>query len=235
MTKAERKRARQLERMAHEHEGRGSSTTKWIILAISAIAFLAFFGAIIFLVKQNQSKPVALTSAGHAKGEGKVTLVEFGDLQCPACKAYEPMVRNIQKDFKGQVKLIFKHFPLTSIHPNAMLAAQVSVAADNQGKFWEMHDWLYDNHESWATLSGADAREKMLAEAKKLKLDMTKFEKDIDSAETHKKISETQNEGINLGVAGTPSFYLDDKKIEPLPANYDEFKKIVADAVKAKK
>lgn len=235
MSKDEKKRARQLERMSGEHQVKGSDTMKWIILAVGALIFVAFFGSIIFLIKQNQNKPVSLSSEGYTRGTGNVTLVEFGDLQCPACKVYEPAVRNIQKDFKGKVKLLYKHFPLTSVHPNAMLAAQVAVAAGNQGKFWEMHDWLYDNQESWASLSGADAKDKMVAEAKKLGLDMDKFNKDVNSAATSQTIEKTQNEGINLGVAGTPTFYLDDKKIDPLPPDYESFKKIVAEAVAAKK
>jgi protein-disulfide isomerase len=109
------------------------------------------------------------------------------------------------------------------------------VAAGNQGKFWEMHDWLYDNQEGWASLSGADARDKMTDEAKKLGLDINKFNKDVDSAKTSQLIEKTQNEGIGLGVAGTPTFYLDDKKIDPLPADYEAFKKVVSDAVASKK
>lgn len=233
MTKDEKKRQRQLERLANANSG-GSDMMKWIILSVAAIVFIAFFGTIIFLIKQNQNKPVELSSNGYVKGSGNVTLVEFGDFQCPACKAYEPIVQQLSKEFKGKVKLVFKNFPLTSVHPNAMLAAKFAVAADNQGKFWEMHDWLYENQDSWAGLSGGDARSKMIAEAKKLKLDIDKLNKDIDSSETQGKISETQNEGIESGVAGTPTFFLDNKKIET-PASYEEFKKIVQAEVKKSK
>ncbi len=234
LSKDERKRQRQLERLANQNSGNSSDSMKWIILSIAAIVFIAFFGTVIYLVKQQQNKPVVLSAAGYSKGSGDVTVVEFGDLQCPACKAYEPMVQQLSKDFKGKMKLVYKHFPLTSVHPNAMLAAKVAVAAGNQDKFWEMHDWLYDNQDSWSSLSGNEAREKMNAAAEKLKLDIEKFKKDVDSSETAQKITENQNEGIEAGVAGTPTFFIDNVRIET-PPDYDSFKKIVQDAINSKK
>src|SRR5688572_15470916 len=103
---------------------RGSST-QLIIIAAASLIFLAFFAFIVISIKQSKNKPVELSNSGWVKGSenAKVKITEFGDLQCPACKAYEPIVRQISKDYEGKVQLVFKHFPLTSMHPNAMLAA----------------------------------------------------------------------------------------------------------------
>lgn len=228
MTKRERKEARRLEKMAMESSGGGSNLLKWVIIAGGSAIFLLFFGFMVFLIKQNQNKPIVLSSAGQVKGaeNAKVNLVEFGDLQCPACKAYEPFIRSAMKDFEGKIQFTFKHFPLSG-HQNAMLAAQVAEAAGMQGKFWEMHDWLYDNQDSWAALPGGEAKEAMVAYATELKLDLDKFNKDIDSAEVKERIMNQQNEGIEVGVSATPTFFINNKKIDSQPQNYEDFKKII--------
>lgn len=211
------------------------SSAKWIIIIVGSLIFLAFFGFIIYSIKQSKNKPVVLSSAGWVRGSknAKVKLTEFGDFQCPACRAYEPIVRKISKDFDGKLNLTFKHFPLTSIHKNALLGARAAEAAGAQGKFWEMHDWLYDNQVVWGELPAADAKAKILAAAEKLKLDMDKFKKDIDAKTIEDKILTSQSEGIDLGIVATPTFYLDGKKLDPTPQNYEEFKKVIEAELKA--
>jgi len=235
MTKRERKEARRLEKLANGSSAGGSNIFKWILLIGGCAIFIAAFGFIVFLIKQDQNKPITLASTGYVRGSGGVTLVEFGDLQCPACKAYEPFVRQLSKDFKGKMKLVYKNFPLLSVHPNALLAAEAAVSAGNQGKFWEMHDWLYDNQDSWAGLTAADAKAKMVSEAKDLKLSMDQFNKDIDSSKTKDTVMATENEGVEIGVSATPTFYLDNKKIENNPQNYDDFKKLVSSEISGTK
>jgi protein-disulfide isomerase len=228
MTKQERKDARRLERLAQNASGNSSNLLKWGIIIGGSALFLLFFGFLVFLIKQNQNKPITLSSSGWTKGAetASLSLVEFGDLQCPACRAYEPFVRNAMKDYDGKLKFTFKHFPLSG-HLNAMLAAKVVEAAGLQGKFWEMHDWLYDNQELWAPLTGAEAKEKMTEQAKKLSLDIERFNKDIDSPEVTAKIESQQNEGIEVGVSATPTFFINNKKIESNPQSYEDFKKVI--------
>ena len=235
MTKRERQEARRLEKLANSGSGGSSNLIKWIILGGGSLLFVAAFLFIVFLIKQDQGKPIVLSAEGYSRGSGKVTLVEVGDFQCPACRAYEPFVRNLSHDFSGKLKVHFKNFPLTSVHPNAMLAAKIAVAAGNQGKFWEMHDWLYDNQDSWAGLSGADAKAKILEQAKSMKLDINLLNMDIDNKKTEDTISKTQSEGIDAGVNATPTFYLDNKKIETNPQGYDDFKKLVQAEIDANK
>ncbi len=229
MTKRELKTLRKMEKYESVRQGSGSNLVKWAIIALGSLLFLAFFGFIIFSIKQSKNKPVEISSTGWIRGSenAKTTLVEFGDFQCPACRAAEPFVRQALHDFDGKIKLHFKHFPLTSIHSNAMLAARAAEAAGVQGKFWQMHDWLYDNQDLWAPLNGSEARQKMIDVAKKLKVDSDKFTEDLDNSTISDKIAAMQNEAINIGVNATPTFYINNKKVESNPASYEEFKQLI--------
>jgi protein-disulfide isomerase len=233
MTKQERKQARRLERLAQESSGKGSNFLQWIIILGGSLLFVLFFGLLVFLIKQNQNKPVVLSSAGFTKGAetAAVHLVEFGDFQCPACRAYEPFVRTVMKDFDGKVKFTYKHFPLSG-HANAVLAAKAAEAAGAQGKFWEMHDWLFDNQDLWAALTGADAREKFTEVAGNLKLDLDRFNKDLDNTKLAEKITSQQNEGVEAGVNSTPTFFINNKKVDKNPSDYDGFKKLLEAQIK---
>lgn len=217
--------------------GQKSNPFGMIIAVVGIVLFLAFFGFVIFLIKQNKDKPLVLSSSGFVRGaaSAKVTLVEYGDLQCPACKAYEPMVRQLSSDFSGKMKLLYKNFPLTSVHKNAMFAAKAAVAAGEQGKFWQLHDWLYDNQDSWGELPAADAQSKINDEVKTLGVNMDQYKKDLSSSATEGKINFTMNEGVTAGVDATPTFFLDNKKVDPTPQNYADFKKLVQSEIAKQK
>lgn len=237
MTKKELKVLRKLERMEQEKQGGGSNTTKWIVFAVGAALFLAFFAFVVILIKQSKSKPVEISTSGWIRGkpDAKVTLIEYGDFQCPACKAAEPLVRQAQSEFKDDLKFVFKHFPLTSIHPNAVLGARAAEAAGIQGKFWEMHDWLYDYQEMWSALPAVEALAKIKEQANALDLDVEKFGKDMDDPTVLAKITAEQNEGIEIGVNATPTFYLNGKKIDGSERNYEEFKKVISEEISKSK
>ncbi len=209
-------------------------------LATTEGKFLIFIGAAVLLAfayyfyamsnKANQpAAEVTVTEQDHVRGAttGKVTLVEFGDFQCPACGAYEPIVRKVTSDNAATLKVVFKHFPLTQIHQNALLAAKASEAAAIQGKFWEMHDILYDKQTEWSgTLSARDA---FVAYAGVIGLDVAKFTQDLNSKAIEDKIVAEYKEGTLLGVQGTPTFFLNGKKIQN-PASPEEFNKIIQEA-----
>lgn len=234
MTKKEMKALRRMEKFEREKRSGSSSMAKWIILAVGAVLFIAAFGFIVFSIKQQKNKPVEISSSGWVRGnpEAKTVLVEYGDFQCPACRAYESIVESAMKDFNGKIKLVFKEFPLLSVHPNGMLGARAAEAAGAQGKFWEMHDWLYQNQDSWSLLSGNDARTKIIEGAKGLKLNTDQLQKDMDKKETTDKIMAQENEGIALGVNATPTFFLNNKKIDNNPQNYGDFKKLIQSSLK---
>lgn len=202
--------------------------------------FLTFIGALIVLsfayyfyamsTRANLPTPeVTVNEQDHVRGTvgGKVTLVEFGDLQCPACGAYEPIVRQVIADNAGTLQFVFKHFPLTQIHQNALLSAKASEAAALQGKFWEMHDILYDKQTEWS--GSLNARDMFVGYATTLGLDVEKFSTDLNNASIEEKIIAEYKEGVSLGVQGTPTFFLNGKKIDN-PGSVDAFNKLIKEA-----
>ncbi|NLF25976.1 MAG: DsbA family protein, partial [Deltaproteobacteria bacterium] len=143
---------------------------------------------------------VDTTSKRPSKGpeNAKVVVVEYSDFQCPFCKRGADTVEQLLKEYPQQVKLIFKQLPL-QFHSQALPAAKASLAAWKQGKFWEMHDACFSNQ---AALSD----EFFVEQAKKLKLDVDKFKKDMESPEIAKIIEEDQAEAGKIGISGTPGF-----------------------------
>ncbi len=168
----------------------------------------------------------AVTSQDWTRGNqyAKNVLIEYSDLQCPACAAYEPLIRQVTQDLDSQVLFVYRHFPLEQ-HKNAMLAAQATEAAGKQGKFWEMHDLLFERQKSWENVG--DAATSFKAYAKELGLDETAFANDLTSDEVKKLVEEDVDGGIRAGVNATPSFYLNGKKIAN-PASYAELKELLA-------
>jgi len=153
-----------------------------------------------------------------------ITLIEYGDFQCPACRAYEGVVQQLSKDFKDTLSFGYRHFPLVQIHQNALPSSKASEAAGLQGKFWEMHDILYEKQTEWSTAS--NSKEIFIGYAKNLGLDTVRFEKDMENADIAKKIEEDYRGGIRLDVSATPTFFLNGKKIKN-PAGMEEFKKLI--------
>ncbi|HEY2003508.1 MAG TPA: thioredoxin domain-containing protein [Candidatus Saccharimonadia bacterium] len=150
----------------------------------------------------------------HKTGSGSVQLVEFGDYQCPACGAAYPNVKQLMKDYNGKVTLYFRNFPLTQIHQNAMLGAEAAEAAGDQGKYWEMHDKLYENQKDWGELNGTDAESKIVGYAKDLGLDTDKFKKAIDDEQFKQVIAQDMADGNALGINATPTFYLNGTQLQ---------------------
>lgn len=205
---------------------------------ITVIILIAVFFGAFTLTKQKKSatSPNTNTSqpTNHVKGEGKsgVVLIEYGDLQCPACGQYYPIVKQVYDKYKDQITVQFRHFPLVQIHPNAFVASRAAEAAAKQNKFWEMHDLLYENQETWG--GSRTPNSFFTAYAKQLGLDTTKFQQDMDSQETNNFINADISEGKKIGADSTPTFVLDGKKLESNPRSIDEFYKIIDDAIAAK-
>lgn len=152
--------------------------------------------------------------------DAKVVLVEFGDYQCPACKTREPILQQIRSEYKDKLKFVFKHYPLPS-HNNSFIAAKAAEAAGVQGKFWEYHEKIYENQESW---SGNPNPEKLFEEyAKELGLDTQKFNKDLKGDEFNAIINKDKSDGIDVDVSSTPTFFLNGEKIVG-GYSFEEFK-----------
>lgn len=200
------------------------------------IVIIALFGYYFYATDSNSNavtQDITISTTDHVRGklDGKLTLVEFGDFQCPACGAYEPLVRQVTADNKDTLKVVFRHFPLTQMHQNALIAAKATEAAGLQGKFWEMHDILYDKQKEWS--EGLNARDLILGYAASFKLDMKKFETDLNSKAVEEKILGELKEGTRLGVQGTPTFFLNGKKLEN-PQSLEAFDKIIREAAAVK-
>ena len=134
--------------------------------------------------------------------DAPVTLVEYGDYECPACGAAHPMVKAILKRLGAKLRFVFRNMPLNEIHPNAELAAEAAEAAAAQGKFWEMHDALYEHQDEL----GPDL---VMILAKRLRLDMSRFEEDLVSRRFCDRVKRDFMGGVRSGVNGTPTFFID--------------------------
>ena len=248
LSKKQLKELRKLEKMQAKNLEQKNNSVKWIAIAIVSVLFLILFVGIIVVAK-NKNNPK--TENGKAViGEGRhvrtisapeteatdsavnsksVTLVEYADIQCPACKAYHPIVKQLVEAYPGQLKVVFKHFPLTSIHPNAMDAAIAAEAAGKQNKFFEFVDIAYEKQGEWAGLPNPD--DKFAEYAKEAGADVAKFKADIKDSQLAKNVETEREEGITNGVTGTPSFYLEGERIQN-PADLDAFKVLVNEALK---
>jgi protein-disulfide isomerase len=159
---------------------------------------------------------------GKARGSSKaqVTIVAFSDFQCPFCSRVLPTLDKLIKEYPDKIRVFFKHNPLP-FHSDAPLAAQATVAAENQGKFWEMHDKLFANQQNLK-------RPDLEKYAQELKLDMAKFKADIDSPATKKRVEDDTELGKKLGVQGTPNFFINGRPIRGA-VPYEQFKSAVED------
>ena len=156
----------------------------------------------------------AISQEDHTRG-GKsavVTIIEYGDFQCPACSAYEKIVREIEKKYPEDVRITFRHFPLTQIHKNAFMAAKYAESAGSQGKFWEMHDILYERQTEWG--EALDAEAKIQGYGKELGLDVTKLGQTANSKESQDRVLVNLKEATALKLPGTPSFFVNGNKVE---------------------
>jgi len=221
------------------------SKQAWIIFAAICVAVL---GSLIFVSQGNKADVsgadetkiiVASPDNGnigdHVFGsqEGKTILIEYGDFQCPGCASAYPNLKEVSEEFKDELTFIFRNLPLTSIHPNARAAATAAEAAGLQGKYWGMHDLLYENQNEWSQSS--DNRQSFFTSyAEKAGVaDIEKFKTDIASEDISKKINFDLALARKIGATSTPTILLNGESIESnVWSNKDELKKKVEEALK---
>jgi len=203
-----------------------------ILGGIIGASLVILFGAVIFLSNQaGPANPAILSKSdqkllvrGDSNKTGtpsaKVTLVEFGDYQCPACGSAFPAIKQITDSYKDKILFVFRNFPLP-MHANAENAAEAAEAAGAQGKYWEMHDLLYLNQAEWADASNPTTL--FIKYATSLNLNIDKFKSDIVDTAFFSKIQEDLKDGNSLGVNSTPTFYLNGEKEVGL-ASYEDLK-----------
>lgn len=209
------------------------SSKSWKLLSIFSLL------TILFTACQKASGPnldtnisvdptnlTVISSIDHYKGNknAKVLFIEYSDLQCPACGAYYPLVKQLATDYGDSVAIVYRHFPLTQIHENAELAALASEAAARQDKFWEMHDKLFETQTSWST--ERDPLTLFTNYAEELGMKPDQFQADIESEIVKQKVATDIASGNYNGVQGTPSFFINGQKIQN-PRNYEQFRKVI--------
>jgi len=184
-------------------------------------------GAGIFLALNQPAKVVlGVNNKDWVKGnlESKVLLEEFSDFECPACKAFEDQVlAALLPQYLDKVKFQYKQYPLTSIHPYALKAAEAAEAAGAQGKFWEMHDKMFAVQNSDGSSLSVDNLKNY---AKELGLDTNKFNTELDNSTYKGDVQNSVSEGTSRGVKATPTFYVNGKQIsgDTLEAIYNNLK-----------
>jgi protein-disulfide isomerase len=193
-------------------------------------------------VEQAATQPAAATAApapkypdkvydipvggSPVKGPAKapVTIVEFSDFQCPPCGEARALVKQILEAYPKDVKLVYKQFPLTSIHDNAMNAAKAAIAAGRQEKFWEMHDFLYQ-HQSELGI------DKLTEYAGRIGLDVPRWVKDFSSTAVQEQVVREMQDGRAADVDATPTFFVSGSRVED--RSFDGFKSMIERSLRA--
>lgn len=200
------------------------------IIAIIGGLFVLAFIAVFFFVSKSPSTTQSQEPVDQSillkddlpqthKG-AQVTLVEFGDFQCPACGAVHPLVKQMLDGYGDKVNFVFRHYPLSQ-HPNALPAANAVEAAGAQGKFWEMYNKVYESQSEWSTAN--NVLEIFNGYAKDLGLDVNKFSDEVKNQKYKERIDKDRNDGLTLGVDATPTFYINGVKV----SNFEDLKKII--------
>lgn len=213
-----------------------SSFEKKVFAGVIFFSVLIFAIAVFFINKTQSSTSIvgkeqakeilAVKSDDWVKGnpDALVTVVEYLDFECEACRVYYPIIKQLKEEYKDKVRFVVRYFPLPG-HKNSMTSAVAVEAAGKQGKFWEMHDKLYDTQKDWG--------EKQVTTpsvfedyARQIGLDMEKYKNDINSSEVRDRINRDKSSASSLGIQGTPTFFINGEKI-PNPKGYEDFKSLI--------
>ncbi len=150
-----------------------------------------------------------ITNRDHFQGSASapVELVEYADFQCPYCSKAYYIIKQIREDLKDDLRFVFRNFPIPQLHVNAVHAALAAEAAGKQGKFWEMHDLLFENQEYLNDYN-------LWEYAEEINLDVSRFEADFTSKECFQKVQNDYDGGLEMGVQSTPAFFINGERYE---------------------
>lgn len=196
------------------------------------VLFIAIFYSSTHKTSKTLDSKTAAAATQHIEGNTKstVNLVEYGDFQCPYCEQYYPTVQTIAAQYKDKITFQFRNFPLVNSHPNAFAAARAAEAAALQGKYWEMHDTLY-NSANWSVWTVSSSPTELLnGYAKQLGLNLTQFKADYASIKVNDAINADMAAGAALNITGTPSFFLNGKQVQ-IGNTVEAFTKILDAAI----
>ena len=207
----------------------------WIIVGFVILATVGGIIGVAFNASNSQNSnftattvpPITASDWSQGNANAKVTLIEYGDFQCPACAAYKPILKQVIAAYGDRIQFVFRNFPLYQVHEDADLAAKTAEAAGLQGKYWEMFDMLYDKQTTWSLLPlGLGVKSAYESYASSLGLDVKKLDADIDSAQVKQKIQTDVDGGNAAQIDHTPTFFVNLKQI-PNPTSYDQFKSVI--------
>ncbi len=154
--------------------------------------------------QQSIFPPVSEDDWAKGPKDAYVTITEYSDFQCPFCSELEPVLEQLQKDFPKDLRIVYRHFPLVSIHDKAALGTQASEAAGIQGKFWEMHNLLFTTQNEWETFTPDQFITWVIEQANELDLDIDQFQADFESDDLVKLAEDAWSHGSTVGFPGTP-------------------------------
>lgn len=235
LTKRERKKLNR-----QKVEGAKSSSIRNKLAVVGAIVALAL-GAFWLIYRGGSSRtpqetpvvgsPAEVGPGDNVKGPDNalVTLVEYGDYQCPACANYDPIVSQIAEEFSSDLKVVYRHFPIRSIHRHAQIAAQAAQAAADQGYFWEYSKLLYEKQDEWT--KARDPRGLFKEYANELTMNVEQFDSYMNSDEAKKKVNADYDSGVAAGVDSTPTFFINGQKVVPNPQGIEPFRQLIQKAI----
>lgn len=236
----------------------GSSLTFFLVTVIVILTFILgmLTNKVLLLEKQSKSLNAAAPAAagvsptvapppqyvevdnGHLPAKGsdnaKVTIVEFSDFECPFCEKYFSDAHNqIMKEYvdTGKVKFVYRHFPLTAIHPNAQKAAEASECANEQDQFWAFHDVLFETQADWSQLSATEAVTAWTTSAGELGMNTDQFKTCVDSGKYKAKVDEDTAAGDDAQVDGTPAFFINGYRLTGAQP-FSEFQTVIDQELK---
>ncbi|HEX4104578.1 MAG TPA: thioredoxin domain-containing protein [Candidatus Paceibacterota bacterium] len=232
--------------MAKNSSG-GNKTTLWfiggflVVVAVVVIVAAAMSGTGTGSPNATPSGFVATTVPPITEGDwqegnttsSKISVIEYGDFECPACGEYFPIMQQLLANYGSQVDFVFRNFPLYTIHPDAGIAAQAAEAAGLQGQYWPMHDLLYEDQNNWVNDSPSSVvKDYFDSYAQSLGLNVSQFDSDINSSKVTNKIQADVNSGTAAQIDHTPTFFINLTQI-PNPTSYNDFASTLDQALAA--
>ena len=211
-----------------------NKTTIWFIVGFIVLVIVGLVIAGIYSAGSSGTAPstfVATTAPAisaidwkEGNPNAKVSVIEYGDFECPACGAYFPIVQQLVANYSSTVLFVFRNFPLYQVHPDAGISAQAAEAAGLQGKYWQMNNLLYEKQNDWSATSPDQVVSQFFdGYAQSIGLNVNKFNQDISSSAVLNKIQTDVNGGNSAQIDHTPTFFVNLTQI-PNPASYSDFK-----------
>lgn len=242
MENLSKKQQKRLARMEKKEKQRikdsGSRQTKSALTWLITVAIIiGIVWGLVLLVRSGSNSDVVATAEEITDEDwtlgpidAPIQLIEYSDFQCPACAAYESVLKQIKSEYSDTLEFAYRHFPLRSIHPHAQLAGQAAEAAGLQGKFWEMHEKIFETQPIWSVRPRVD--DFFVDLASEIGLDTEQFEDDLRSDIVKSAVDADYLSAINAGVSATPTFILNGNRI-PNPAGIEQFRQVLDAALAA--